>query len=89
LTTGISYDLNKTMSIDASYLAMLGLRRTVDNNVSEADNAILFNSTMDGRYFSFYQVAVLTVRMKWEGFFESLARKSAGEASVENASVTN
>ncbi len=80
---GTSYEVFKNMNLDLGYIFYLGLRRSIGNEVGE--NAVLQNSSVDGRYTSIFQLFSVTLRYSWEGIFD---KKSDKKELSKDAAVT-
>lgn len=62
---GMGYQVSKALRVEAAYMNMLGLKTGVNNEIGEA-----IGGTGDGKYFSVYNVFVMTARLMWEDLFQ-------------------
>ncbi len=71
LSTGFSYTLAQWLQLDMAYYARFWLLRKIDNSLVDA-----LGQTLDGRYFTFGQILMLSLTYKW-----------GAEADKKNAEV--
>ncbi len=77
---GTNYKMNKYFTLDVSYTPIFGLRRKIDNNISEA-----IGGKVDGKYFSFSQELTVSATYHWDNLFNRF-KKHTG---VEGMNVSN
>lgn len=58
---GAGYKITENLSVDLTYFTRFWLRRKIDNSLTE-----VLGTTVDGKYFSYLQMGMLTFSYKWE-----------------------
>lgn len=64
-STGATYDFNDYIGMDLAFLDMMNLRRQVSNEIGSA-----LGTSEAGRYFTNTIEFTISLRMKWENFFD-------------------
>lgn len=73
-SVGTGYKLSDYAKIDLSYLYILGLRRSINNDIS-----IAVGGDVDGRYTSHYHVFTISMTLMWEDIFDRKAAQTKSE----------
>ncbi len=81
---GTSWDISRMVTLDLAYLNELGLRRSINNDISES----IPGATVDGKYFTDYNALLVTLKIKWEDAFEKFVRKDEGTTPLLKPQAT-
>jgi long-chain fatty acid transport protein len=83
ITLGLGYKLSKNLTFDAVYYNSFYFRRRVDNNIAE--NAALFNSSVDGTYKSYMQSFSFSMTLHWDDLFPRVNKPKEDETPASIA----
>jgi long-chain fatty acid transport protein len=78
---GVNYAVTKNLDLCVTHYSALFLRRTVNNDISEA-----LGTSVDGRYFTYLQDNVVSVTLKWDDVF---SRLFSSKGKVDNSTQAN
>lgn len=81
---GVGYQVSKALRLEATYMNILGLKTVVNNDISEG-----LGTTVDGKYFSVYNIVVLTARLMWEDLFGSKKEEEKKEPELSEMQKLN
>ncbi len=88
LSLGLGYAINKYLTADVMYSNAFYFRRRINNSIAE--NADLYNSSVDGTYKSYMQEFGISLTAHWDDLFpRNLANKgkSSEEPSLDMKAV--
>lgn len=78
-SVGASYQISKMLAVDLAAYNMIGLRRGVNNNISEA-----IGGSVDGKYVSNYLVGLISFRFAWEDVFDKMSGSISQTSSTDS-----
>jgi len=79
-SVGFNYDFTRNFSAGANYLALIHLRRKINNSISE-----VLGTSVDGKYFTYTQDFMLSFTYKWDDVFDKRSQQGSiagGPAAV-------
>lgn len=68
VSVGLGYNLSKYLVADLAYYNAFYFNRRINNDIGESP--ALFNSSVDGRYYSYMQSFTISLTLKWDNVFE-------------------
>lgn len=77
-SVGANYDLTRNFTVGANYLALLHLRRRINNSLGES-----LGTSVDGTYFTYTQDFIFSLTYKWDDIFDKSAPEGAGVSSAK------
>lgn len=81
---GTNYKVTKNLTLDFSYNPIFGLPHYVDNNAADA-----LGGQLDGTYFTFSQMAGISITYHWDHLFDKFKKKEvAGQIRTAEPAVT-